>query len=77
MVWMPATATATSKEKLNNLVRLIVLDPTETTKSASTLRTQNRQFHFGKMVKKMSGNEVGNSSMLVNSYYSCVSIELP
>lgn len=67
MVWMPATVTVTSKEILYNLMRVIVLYPTETTESANTLRTQTRQFHFGKTDKEMSGNEVGQSSLLLNS----------
>lgn len=74
---MPVTVAATYKETLKNFVRLTVLYPTETTESASTLGAQNRQSHFGKMDKEMSGNEVGKSSMLVNSYFSCVSIEIP
>lgn len=44
-----------------------MLYPTETTESASTLRTQNRQFHLGKIDKEMTGNEVGKSSLLLNS----------
>lgn len=53
--------------KLNNLVRPIVLYPAETIESASTLSTQNRQFDFWKTDKEMSGNEVGKSSLLLNS----------
>lgn len=64
---MPATVTVTCKEILYNLMRLIVLYPTGTTESANTLRTQNRQFHFGKIHKEMSGNDGAKSSLFPNS----------
>lgn len=51
---MPATVTVICKEILKNLMRFIMLYPTETTESANTQRTQNRQFHFGKIDKEIS-----------------------
>lgn len=64
---MDASHSYCNKEMLYNLMRLIVLCPTKTTESANTLKTQNRQLHFGKTDKEMSGNEVGKTSLLLNS----------